>query len=67
MHEGGFEVVTDGTDVRFLSRRGEAIGSAGIPPELKASLPTVRPSELVWDGDPVDYDAVIDCLVPPES
>ena len=67
VHEGGFDVVTDGTDVRFLSPRGDEVGPAGVPAEPSASLPTVPAPELLWDGDPVDYDAVIDCLVPRDS
>ena len=53
--------------MRFLSPRGDEVGPAGVPAEPSASLPTVPAPELLWDGDPVDYDAVIDCLVPRDS
>ena len=63
VHEGGFTVTTDGHDVQFFTPAGTLIGPAGLPPERAPELPVVAAPVPGWDGDPVDYDAAIDCLV----
>jgi hypothetical protein len=63
VHEGGFTITTDGHEVHFFTPAGTLIGPAGLPPERAPALPVTATPLPGWDGDPVDYDAAIDCLV----
>jgi hypothetical protein len=42
---------------------GTLIDKTGIPPARLSELPVMAAPLPSWDGDPVDYDAAIDCLV----
>jgi hypothetical protein len=67
VHEEGFQVISDGGEVRFLTPRGQEIGPAGIPPRVDRPLPIVTATTPVGDEDPVDYDAAVGCLFDAES
>jgi hypothetical protein len=49
--------------VQFFTPAGALISPVGIPPERPPGLPVTAAPMPRWDGDPVDYDAAIDCLV----
>jgi hypothetical protein len=63
IHEGGFQARTDGADIRFLAPNGREISPAGLPPAVTTALPTVSAAATVWDGQPVDLDAAVSCLL----
>jgi Domain of unknown function (DUF222) len=67
VHEGGFQAIGDGNDVRFFAPSGVEIGPAGIPPKTPADLVPVSAATTVWDSEPVDYDSAVWCLAPPED
>jgi hypothetical protein len=61
VHEGGFRAMADGDQVRFLRPDGREV-AAGIPPE-PAALAAVTDLPPTWDGDRVDYHAIVGCVV----
>ncbi len=62
VHEGGFSIVRNGDQTRFLDPRGKDVPPTGATPPA-APLPRVSPPTPGWDGLPVDYEAAIDCLI----
>jgi hypothetical protein len=61
VHEGGFQVVGDGDQPRFLDLRGNVVPEVGLP-EAPHVLPRCEPHPT-WDGAPVDWDSVVAAVV----
>ena len=61
VHEGGFRVMAEGDAVRFLRPDGREL-AVGRPPE-PAALAEVTDLPPTWDGERVDYHAVVECIV----
>jgi hypothetical protein len=61
VHEGGFTIVATSAGPRFLRPDGRDVSAETHPTPHR--LPTV-PAAPTWDGDPVDYDAILSCLSP---
>ena len=58
VHEGGFQVLADGDGFRFMSPSGREVLSESPPaPARLAAAPSLPPT---WNGDPIDYDAVVE-------
>lgn len=61
IHEGGFRVIADRDRVRFLRPDGREVGAGpGASPVPLPALATLPPT---WDGDAVDYDAAVECVM----
>ena len=61
VHEGGFRVVLDGDGWRSLRPDGRGVGDE--PARKPTKLPAVDEVPPTWDGDPVDYDAAVQCVM----
>jgi hypothetical protein len=61
VHEGGFTIVATSAGSRFLRPDGREVSAETHPSPHR--LPSV-PAAPTWDGDPVDYDAILSCLSP---
>jgi hypothetical protein len=58
VHEGGFQVLADGDGFRFMNPGGREVVSGAPPaPAPLAAAPALPPT---WNGDPIDYDAVVE-------
>jgi hypothetical protein len=58
LHEGGYRVVGDGASLRFLRPDGRVVDASQTRPTPRP-LPAVEEKPPKWDGEPVDYDAVV--------
>jgi hypothetical protein len=61
VHEGGFNIVATLAGPQFLRPDGRDVSAETRPTPVRMSVVPAAPS---WDGDPVDYDAVLSCLSP---
>ena len=61
VHEGGFQVVGDGDQPRFVDLRGNVVPEVGLPRDPHP-LPRCAPHPT-WDGAPVDWDSVVAAVV----
>ena len=63
VHEGGFRVVADGERMVFFDPHGSELPDVGLPRVVTTRTYEIGAPSPGWDGQRVDYDAVVASLL----